>query len=285
MDHANVEQAERAAERALAAFSAGDPDTAVRLFEKSLRLHENARVRAQLNRLLSKMAGGSDGSPGPAASPAASPSSPSPSGSDPRPRHGRSPARSSAGHAPTGPEWFSGSGQSTTGAAPTARQPAPARSATATSSAAPSSSASGSSTAGLRQRATAAGSSSSSASAAAHAPPQRPFTPEQAKLVETIRKAATYYDVLGVARDADTDAIQKAFKKCALKCHPDKNPAPGAEGGSRINNFVGSDTHKACGHERAFRFRSSVAVCLLSCLLLPLFRWPCTKSETSGSLH
>lgn len=47
--------------------------------------------------------------------------------------------------------------------------------------------------------------------------------------METIRKAATYYDVLSVPRDADADAIQKAFKKCALKCHPDKNPAPGAE--------------------------------------------------------
>lgn len=36
--------------------------------------------------------------------------------------------------------------------------------------------------------------------------------------------------MLSVPRDADADAIQKAFKKCALKCHPDKNPAPGAEG-------------------------------------------------------
>ena len=32
-----------------------------------------------------------------------------------------------------------------------------------------------------------------------------------------------YYDVLGVAKDASTKDIRKAFKKLALKLHPDKN--------------------------------------------------------------
>ena len=33
-----------------------------------------------------------------------------------------------------------------------------------------------------------------------------------------------YYELLGVARDADGDAIKKAFRKAAMKYHPDKNP-------------------------------------------------------------
>lgn len=38
-----------------------------------------------------------------------------------------------------------------------------------------------------------------------------------------------YYEVLGVARDADQKAIKDAFRTLALKYHPDRNKAPDAE--------------------------------------------------------
>ena len=38
-----------------------------------------------------------------------------------------------------------------------------------------------------------------------------------------------YYEVLGVSRDADQQAIKDAFRGLALKYHPDRNKSPGAE--------------------------------------------------------
>ncbi len=39
-----------------------------------------------------------------------------------------------------------------------------------------------------------------------------------------------YYEVLDVPRDADEDAIKKAYRKAALRWHPDRNPGDGAAG-------------------------------------------------------
>ena len=38
-----------------------------------------------------------------------------------------------------------------------------------------------------------------------------------------------FYDVLGISKSATDDDIKRAYRKLALKLHPDKNQAKGAD--------------------------------------------------------
>jgi DnaJ-class molecular chaperone len=68
----------------------------------------------------------------------------------------------------------------------------------------------------------------------------------------------TYYDILGVDRNADQAEIRKAYLKLSLKHHPDKNPSNAEEAKAKFVEIGAayatlSDPHKRAMYDRDLR--------------------------------
>ena len=84
----------------------------------------------------------------------------------------------------------------------------------------------------------------------------RPYTQEQANLVQHILRTTRtreYYNILRIPMGATADQVQRAYRKLVKNLHPDKNCAPGAEEAfKKVNKVVQSLTNPRATRTQRF---------------------------------
>ncbi|EOD32956.1 hypothetical protein EMIHUDRAFT_455903 [Emiliania huxleyi CCMP1516] len=82
---------------------------------------------------------------------------------------------------------------------------------------------------------------------------------EAAKAIDRVLQAADHYAVLDVAPDADAPAVKRAYQQRALKIHPDKNHAAGAQQAfQRLNEAHNTLSDPAKRRERAVQLSQAL---------------------------
>ena len=85
-----------------------------------------------------------------------------------------------------------------------------------------------------------------------------------------------YYEVLGINKDADEEAIKKAYRKLAMKHHPDRNPDnPKSEDHfkeAKEAYEMLSDANKRAAPERSTSFAWRARRCASAAALINDFR-------------